>query len=165
MLELVTHPINGYFMSIDNLIPGGIYRVAKTFKDYRGTEYVPGDTFTYHFTSYWAYDAGIMLNCEGRRIDFQEDENADLIANFSSYVEKIGQSDAPVPQPASQPLVAMHDWSWWEIAGAVGLVAGSILIVATEKPRLSGAYVSAWIILAIAVVWGGYAFWLWRKNK
>lgn len=152
-------------MSIGALIPGGIYRVVKPFKDYRGTEYAPGETFTYHSTSYWGYDDGIMLNCAERRIDFQGDENAGLIENFASYVEKIGQSDAPIPQPSSPPLVAMHDWSWWEIAGAVGLVAGSILIVATEKPKLSGAYVSAWIILTIAVVWGGYALMLWRKKK
>jgi hypothetical protein len=152
-------------MSISTLVPGGIYRVEKLFADCRGNVYSPGETFTYLFTSYWAYDGGIMLNCEGRRIDFLEGDNADLIENFSSYVEKIGQSDAPIPEPASQPPVSAQTWNWWEIAGAIGLIVGSIFIVATEKPRLSGAYVSVWIILAIAVVWGGYALMRWRKKR
>ncbi len=152
-------------MSLSTLIPGGVYRVTQRFTDCRGTVYEPGETFTYHSTSYWAYDGGIMLNCAGRRIDFLENENADLIENFSSYVEKIGHSDAPIPQPISQPLVAAHSWSWWEIAGAIGLVAGSIFVVATEKPKLSGAYVSAWIILAIAVAWGGSALIRRRNGK
>jgi hypothetical protein len=152
-------------MTISTLIPGGIYRVEKEFKDCRGNVYSLGETFTYHFTSYWGYDGGIMLDCEGRRIDFLEGENADLIENFSSYVEKIGQSHAPIPQPVAQPLMGQQKWSWWEIAGAIGLVVGSIFVVATVKPQLSGAYVSAWIILALAVAWGGYALMQRRKRK
>ena len=150
-------------MSIGTLVPGGVYRVTQRFTDCRGGVHEPGETFTYHFTSYWGYDGGIMLNCAERRIDFQEDESAALIANFASHIEKIGQTKPP-PPPQQAPIVSAP-WVWWEIAGAVFLVAGSILIVATERPRLSAAHIAVWLILGIAVCWGGVALVRWWRKK
>ena len=102
-----------------------------------------------------------MLNCAQRRIDFLEYENAALIANFASHIEKIGRTKPP---PQQAPIVSAP-WVWWEIAGAVFLVAGTILIVATERTRLSAAHISAWLILAIAVCWGGVAAVRWWRRK
>ena len=85
-------------MRIDTLGPGGVYRVAQRFTDCRGGVHEPGETFTYHSTSYWGYDGGVMLNCAQRRIDFLELENAALIANFASHIEKIGQTKPPRPR-------------------------------------------------------------------
>ena len=151
-------------MSVNTLEEGGIYKVVKRFTDCRGTAYEPGYTFTFLGISYWAYDGGYMLNCVGARIDFQETDNADLITNFASYVEKTGQSEARMKSFAvASP--AGTSWKWWEIAGAVFLVVGCVFIVATERPRWSGAYVSAWIVLFVALVWGGYELWSrWRRK-
>ena len=161
---MVVRPLLFRTISMRPLVPGGVYRVTQRFTDCRGAIFEPGDTFTYHYTSYWAYDDAITLNCAGAHIDFLKDDNADLIENFATYIEKIGQTDAPAP-PTQAPLVASQTWNWWEILGSVFLVVGSVYIVATERPRFSGAYVSAWVILAIAVCWGGYLAMQWLRRK
>lgn len=149
-------------MSIKTLQEGGIYRVTKGFTDYHGTTFEAGRTFTFLGISYSGYDDGITLNCTDTRIDFREHDSDALIRDFSSYIEKIGHSeDRMVPAP----LPAAPEWTWWEIAGAVALVASAIAILAIERPKWSGAYVSAWVILGIAAAWGLYAMMKRRRRK
>ena len=150
-----------------HLDPGGIYRVTRRFTDCHGTTLEPGRTFTYYSTSYWAYDGGYMLNCSDVRIDFKESENAELIENFSSYVEKIGRGEVPPEHGVSaRNKPGTQDWRWWEIA--IGLLFGviAIAILVKEKPAFNGTYIAAVVILALIgyFVWVEIA-WRWHKRK
>lgn len=148
-------------MSINSLVPGGVYRVTRRFTDCHGATFEPGSTFTYHSRSYWAYDDGIMLNCAGMRIDFREGHDDDLISGFADYVEKIGQTDPP-PQIAPD---TQAPFTWWELIGIAILVSGSILVIAVEPPNLTGGYMAAWVTLAVAVCWGAVVAARWRRSR
>ena len=139
-------------MSIYSLEEGGVYRVTRRFVDYHGTVCEPGREFTFLGVSYFAKEGGVMLNCTDMRIDLQENESAEMIANFAGYVEKIGQTEVRPKRAGGRRGATGGGMKWWELIGCVVLLVAAIAIIVTETPRWSAGYIAAWVIVAFALL-------------
>lgn len=140
-------------MSIHDLALGGVYRVTEGFTDYYGHVFEKGFTFTFYGLTYSAYADGHTLNCGGTRICLQGDENPELVARFSSHVEKIGQRALPfrrlmlaVSNARDSKLV-----EWISIALIPASFFWAVYVIVTSSPVWSLKYVGAW---GVALVLG-----------
>lgn len=75
------------------LIIGQEYKVVKAFVDFDGIIHAVGETWTYVGTNFLPYDDGLTLhvlsngNAVVYRLQWRKEEQADIIENFTNYVE------------------------------------------------------------------------------
>jgi len=75
--------------TIYGLIPGAAYRVIQSFTDYYGNNFQQGELLHFRERHFLPYHGGHTIVFEGKPLYLQENENEELIANFSDYIERI----------------------------------------------------------------------------
>jgi hypothetical protein len=75
--------------TVYGLIPGAEYRVFQSFTDYYGNQFQQGEFLRFKERHFLPYHGGHTIVFEQKSLYLQEDENAELIANFSDYIERI----------------------------------------------------------------------------
>ncbi|HEV7779735.1 MAG TPA: DUF3601 domain-containing protein [Chitinophagaceae bacterium] len=76
-----------------NLVPGKKYSVIKPFIDFDGIVHEAGESWTYQGTNFLPYDDGLTLHAAINnkpvvyRLQWREEEQAEIIENFNEYVE------------------------------------------------------------------------------
>jgi len=75
--------------TVYGLIPGAEYRVVQSFNDYYGNQFQLGEFLRFKERHFLPYHGGHTIVFEQKPLYLQENENADLIANFSDYIERI----------------------------------------------------------------------------
>lgn len=68
------------------LVSGECYTVAKSFMDHYGNHFAAGEKLIFVQRHFLPYDGGHTLVFREREMYLQEDEQAEIIENFSDYV-------------------------------------------------------------------------------
>ena len=75
-------------VDIYTLGKGATYVVAKTFTDFYGNLFSPGEILTYAERHFLPYDGGHTIVFKERNIYLQEEENRDIINSFAQYLSR-----------------------------------------------------------------------------
>jgi hypothetical protein len=78
-----------------NLIPGQKYKIVKPFTDYDRQVHQPGETWTFVETNFLPYEDGLTVHIRLDdnpkvlvfRLQWRQEEQADIIENFTTFVE------------------------------------------------------------------------------
>jgi hypothetical protein len=77
--------------TIYGLIPGGEYRVMQPFADFHGNQFRQGEVLRFKERHFLPYHGGHTVVFEGRSLYLQEEQNAEILANFSQYLTRAGR--------------------------------------------------------------------------
>jgi hypothetical protein len=75
--------------TIYGLEEGNRYQVINSFTDFYGNEFEKGEELHFQTRHFLPYDGGHTIIFENRRLYLQEDNNKDILDNFSKYIIKI----------------------------------------------------------------------------
>ena len=75
-------------VDIYTLEKGATYVVAKTFTDFYGNVFSPGEILTYAERHFLPYDGGHTIVFKERNIYLQEEENREIIDSFAQYLSR-----------------------------------------------------------------------------
>ena len=73
-------------VDIYTLEKGVTYVVNRTFTDFYGNVFSPGETLTYAEKHFLPYHGGHTIVFKERNIYLQEEENKDIIDSFAEYL-------------------------------------------------------------------------------
>lgn len=77
--------------TVYGMIPGSQYRVKKAFTDCCGNSFAAGELLRFRQRHFRPYHGGHTIVFEERALYLQEDQNRDMLENFSDYIVQIGQ--------------------------------------------------------------------------
>jgi hypothetical protein len=72
-----------------HLTPGNHYQIIQSFTDYYGSAFKQGEVLRFKEQHFLPYHGGHTIVFDERSLYLQEEENADILAHFSSYVMKV----------------------------------------------------------------------------
>jgi len=75
--------------TVYGLVPGAAYRVVQSFTDYYGNQFQRGELLWFKERHFLPYHGGHTIVFEGKPLYLQENENEELLTNFSDYIERI----------------------------------------------------------------------------
>ena len=75
-------------VDIYTLEKGATYVVNRTFTDFYGNVFSPGEMLTYAERHFLPYHGGHTIVFEERSIYLQEEENRDLIDSFAEFLSR-----------------------------------------------------------------------------
>ena len=75
--------------TIYGLYPGWEYKVVQSFTDYYGNEFKVNEKLTFKERHFLPYHGGHTIMFEQCSLYLQEDQNKDILDNFSSYIIKL----------------------------------------------------------------------------
>ena len=75
-------------VDIYTLEKGATYVVTRTFTDFYGDVFSPGERLTYAEKHFLPYDGGHTIVFKERNIYLQEEENRDIIDSFAEYLSR-----------------------------------------------------------------------------
>ena len=75
--------------TVYRLIPGAEYRVVQSFTDFYGGQFSQGEFLRFKEQHFLPYHGGHTIVFEQRSLYLQETENAEILDNFSNYIERI----------------------------------------------------------------------------
>jgi len=75
-------------VGIYTLEKGATYVVAKTFTDFYGNRFSPGEILTYAERHFLPYHGGHTIVFKERNIYLQEEENREIIDSFAQYLSR-----------------------------------------------------------------------------
>lgn len=75
-------------VDIYTLEKGATYVVTKTFTDFYGDLFSPGETLTYAERHFLPYHGGHTIVFKERNIYLQEEENREIIDSFAEYLSR-----------------------------------------------------------------------------
>jgi len=75
--------------TVYGLVPGAEYRVVQSFTDCYQNQFQKGELLRFKERHFLPYHGGHTIVFEERPLYLQENENAELIANFSDYIRRI----------------------------------------------------------------------------
>lgn len=71
------------------LVPEAIYQVQQEFTDYYGNHFQQGERLRFKQRHFLPYDGGHTVLFAERPLYLQENRNAEILDNFSQYLERI----------------------------------------------------------------------------
>jgi hypothetical protein len=75
--------------TVYGLIPGAEYRVVQSFSDFYGGKFIQGEFLRFKERHFLPYHGGHTIVFEQKSLFLQEDESAEILDNFSNYIERI----------------------------------------------------------------------------
>ncbi len=72
--------------TIYGLVPGRKYRVVRGFTDFYGTVFEENEVLVFRGRNFLPYHGGHTITFDGKPLFLQEDQNRDILDNFSSYI-------------------------------------------------------------------------------
>jgi len=75
------------------LTPGSRYQIIQSFTDYYGNVFTQGEILRFKEQHFLPYHGGHTIVFEERSLYLQEEENADILAHFSSYVQRVDDAN------------------------------------------------------------------------
>ncbi|HEX8844463.1 MAG TPA: hypothetical protein VF791_07455 [Pyrinomonadaceae bacterium] len=84
-------------LNIYTMKTGATYVVNKTFTDFYGNLFSPGEMLTYVQRHFLPYDGGHTIVFKERNIYLQEEVNGEIIDSFADYLTRIEDSSLPSP--------------------------------------------------------------------
>jgi hypothetical protein len=72
--------------TVYGLVPGAEYRVMQTFTDYYNNQFQRGELLRFKERHFLPYHGGHTIMFHERPLYLQEDDNATILSNFSSYI-------------------------------------------------------------------------------
>ena len=79
-------------VTIYTLEKGAAYVVTKTFTDFYGNVFSPGEVLTYDERHFVPYHGGHTIVFRERRLYLQEEENREFIDSFGDYLSRAESS-------------------------------------------------------------------------
>jgi hypothetical protein len=73
------------------LVPGGEYRVRQSFVDFYGNQFRQGEALRFRERHFLPYHGGHTIIFDESSLYLQEEENAEILANFSHYIARVEQ--------------------------------------------------------------------------
>jgi hypothetical protein len=74
--------------TIYGLVPGEEYRVMRPFADYHGNQFRQGESLRFRERHFLPYHGGHTVVFEERSLYLQEEQDAEILANFSQYIAR-----------------------------------------------------------------------------
>lgn len=71
------------------LVPEAIYQIQHEFTDYYGNHFQRGERLRFRERHFLPYDGGHTVLFAERPLYLQENQNAEILDNFSQYIERI----------------------------------------------------------------------------
>lgn len=75
--------------TIYGMMPGHEYQVMKSFTDHYGNAFEQGERLLFKQRHFLPYHGGHTIVFEGRALYLQEDQNREILDNFSEYIALI----------------------------------------------------------------------------
>jgi hypothetical protein len=75
--------------TVYGLEPGCAYRVMKSFTDYYGNSFQRGELLHFKERHFLPYDGGHTIMFVERALYLQEDQNREILENFSEYITSV----------------------------------------------------------------------------
>jgi hypothetical protein len=72
--------------TVYGMIPEREYRVIKSFTDHYGNEFKQGERLRFKQRHFLPYHGGHTIVFEGKTLYLQEDQNSEILDNFSEYI-------------------------------------------------------------------------------
>lgn len=72
--------------TIYGLVAGRKYRVVRGFTDFYGTVFEENEVLVFRGRNFLPYHGGHTIIFDGKPLFLQEDQNRDILGNFSSYI-------------------------------------------------------------------------------
>lgn len=76
--------------TIQGLVPGRRYRVARSFTDHYGNAFERGEILRFKERHFLPYDGGHTIVFEERPLYLQEETNREIVDHFSDYLVQLG---------------------------------------------------------------------------
>jgi hypothetical protein len=73
------------------LVPGGEYRVMQPFADFYGNQFQQGEMLRFRERHFLPYHGGHTIIFDEHSLYLQEEQNAEILANFSQYIARVGR--------------------------------------------------------------------------
>ncbi len=72
--------------TVYGLVPGSVYRVMQPFTDHYGNSFAQDELLRFKERHFLPYHGGHTVIFEERTLYLQEDDNRDILDNFSAYI-------------------------------------------------------------------------------
>jgi len=75
--------------TVYGLVPGAEYQVMQAFTDYYNNQFQQGERLRFKERHFLPYHGGHTIMFDDRPLYLQEDDNATILSNFSSYIAPV----------------------------------------------------------------------------
>ena len=72
--------------TVYGMLPDREYRIVKSFTDHYGNEFERGERLRFKQRHFLPYHGGHTIVFEGKTLYLQEDQNSEILDNFSEYI-------------------------------------------------------------------------------